>query len=161
MMAVAVGVLIGFTNGLIVIRAKIPSFIATLGAMMFWRGILLIISGGQTQPFRPGGVFEAVFAGTWGPIQAQFVWAVAVAAAAHIFLERHKIGNHMFAVGGNKQSAIAIGVNSNKVKMIGFVVVGAVGSRGNHQLRASELCLRRSGQRIGAAGCGRMCHRRA
>ena len=124
LLAVAVGVLIGFTNALVVLRAKIPSFIATLGALMFWRGILLIISGGQTEPFRPGRLFEAVFAGSFGPIQAQFVWAVA--AAAHIFLERHKIGNHMFAVGGNKQSAIAIGVNANAVKTIGFLVVGAL-----------------------------------
>lgn len=126
--SLTVGGFIGFTNGLIVLRANIPSFIATLGGMMFWRGILLIIAGGETEPFRPGGWFESAFSGSIGPIQSQFLWAIGVAVVAHLFLERHRIGNHMFAVGGNRQSAIAIGVNADVVKMIGFIVVGVLAS---------------------------------
>ena len=123
-LALALGVFIGFVNGLITLKAKIPSFIATLGTMMFWRGIILILSRGQTESFQPGACFGAVFSASMGPIQAQFLWAIAVAVLAYFLLERHKLGNHMFAVGGNRESAIAVGVNPNAVKMIAFILVG-------------------------------------
>ena len=126
LLALAFGAFIGLVNGLITLWAKIPSFIATLGAMMFWRGIILILSGGQTKPFRPCCAFESLFAGSIGPIQAQFIWAIAVAVLAQLLLERHKLGNHIFAVGGNRESAIAIGVNPRTVKMICFVLVGVL-----------------------------------
>jgi ribose/xylose/arabinose/galactoside ABC-type transport system permease subunit len=122
--ALAVGSLIGFLNGLLVIKTGMPSFIATLGTMMFWRGVVLFLSQGFTKPFHPGGVTEAIFSGTFGPIQAQFVWLFIVCFVCFLLLERHKLGNHIFSVGGNKQSAIAIGVNVKKVKLITFVMVG-------------------------------------
>jgi simple sugar transport system permease protein len=122
--ALAVGSTIGLLNGLLVIKTKMPSFIATLGAMMFWRGIVLFLSKGFTEPFRPGGLIESIFAGTYGPFQGQFVWLFIVAVVCYLLLERHKLGNHIFSVGGNKQSAIAIGVNANKVKLITFIIVG-------------------------------------
>ena len=126
LLALALGCFIGLVNGLITLKARIPSFIATLGAMMFWRGILQIMSGGQTAPFRPSAFLEALLSGSIGPMQAQFLWAIAVALVAHLILERHKLGNHIFAVGGNKESAVAIGVYPNTVKMICFVIVGAL-----------------------------------
>ena len=122
--ALGLGALIGLINGLITLKAKIPSFIATLGALMFWRGMLQIVSGGQTESMQPGGFFESVFAGNLGPIQAQFIWAIAIAFAGYLLLERHKLGNHIFGVGGNVNSARAIGVYPNTVKMICFIIVG-------------------------------------
>lgn len=124
--ALIVGALIGFINGLLTLKAKMPSFIATLGCMMFWRGIVLVISKGFTEPFRPGRVTESIFGGSIGPIQAQFIWFLFVALIAYLLLERHKLGNHFFSVGGNKEAAIAIGVNANRVKMIAFMIVGVL-----------------------------------
>jgi ribose/xylose/arabinose/galactoside ABC-type transport system permease subunit len=122
--ALSLGALIGLVNGLITLKAKIPSFIATLGALMFWRGILQIVSAGQTESMSPGGTFEMLFAGNIGPIQAQFIWAIAIVILGYLLLERHKLGNHIFSVGGNVESARAIGVNPLRVKMICFVIVG-------------------------------------
>jgi len=128
LLALVMGGLIGLLNALLVIKARIPSFIATLGTMMFWRGIMLVFSHGFTEPFRPGGMIESVFTGSIGPIQAQFLWLLLVCLLSYLLLERHKLGNHLFSVGGNKVSAIAIGVNSNKVKLIAFVIVGVLAS---------------------------------
>jgi len=128
LLALVMGGLIGLLNALLVLKARMPSFIATLGTMMFWRGIMLVFSRGFTEPFRPGGMIESVFAGSIGPIQAQFLWLLLVCFLAYLLLERHKLGNHLFSVGGNKESAIAIGVNSNKVKLIAFVIVGVLAS---------------------------------
>jgi len=126
LLALVAGGFIGLINGLLVIKTGIPSFIASLGSMMFWRGILLVLSQGFTERFRPHGVVESVFTGSIGPIQAQFLWLLLVCLLAYLLLERHKLGNHIFSAGGNKQSAIAIGVNVNKVKLIAFVIVGVL-----------------------------------
>jgi simple sugar transport system permease protein len=128
LLALSIGALIGFINGLITLKARIPSFIATLGAMMFWRGMLQILSGNESASMSPGGTFEAVFAGNIGPIQAQFIWAILIALLGSLLLERHKLGNHIFGVGGNVESARSIGVYPNTVKMICFVIVGLLAS---------------------------------
>ena len=122
--ALGIGAFIGLINGLITLKAKIPSFIATLGALMFWQGMLQIVSGGQTESMQPGGLYEKIFSGNIGPIQAQFVWAIGIAIVGYLILERHKIGNHIFGVGGNVESARAIGVYPDKVKMLCFIMVG-------------------------------------
>lgn len=124
LLALGIGGFIGFINGLITLKAKIPSFIATLGAMMFWRGMLQIVSGNESASMNPGGTFEAVLAGSMGPMQAQFLWAVFIAILGYLLLERHKLGNHIFAVGGNRESARAIGVYPDFVKMVCFIIVG-------------------------------------
>ncbi len=126
LLAIVVGALIGLSNGLITVKARIPSFIATLGTMMFWRGIILICSQGITQPFRPTAGFESVFAGSFGLMQIQFVWLILIAISGYLLLERHKFGNHVFAVGGNAASAVAIGVNPRQVKVLCFVIVGVL-----------------------------------
>ena len=128
LVALGFGAFIGFINGLITLKAKIPSFIATLGAMMFWRGMLQIMSGNESASMNPGGRFEAIFAGSMGALQSQFVWAVLIVVLGYLLLERHKIGNHIFGVGGNKDSAKAIGVYPDKVKMICFIIVGLLAS---------------------------------
>ncbi len=125
-LALSTGATIGLLNGIIVLKARIPSFIATLGAMMFWRGIILVTSEGTTAPFRPGDFFKSFFTGSLGPFQAQFFWLVVVAVAAFLLLERHRFGNHVFAVGGDIDAAFAIGVNPQRVKIVCFVVVGAL-----------------------------------
>ena len=126
LIALGMGAAIGLINALITLKANIPSFIATLGGMMFWRGILLAISGGQPRSFHPGPFMKGLFAGSLGPIQAQFVWAIAVAFLGYLLLERHRLGNHIFAVGGNRDSAVAIGVDPFGVKLACFVIVGVL-----------------------------------
>ena len=77
--------------------------------------------------------------------------AVAVAAAAHIFLERHKIET-MFAVGGNKQSATHRS-QCNTVKMI-ILWSSEPRARGNHQLRArTRLLTRQRAELQAVAAC--------
>lgn len=126
LICLAVGAFIGWLNGFIVNKTRIPSFIATLGAMMFWRGMILLSSQGQTETFRPGGLFEAVFAGSFGLIQTQFIWLLIIAFGAYLLLERHKLGNHFYGVGGNRDAAIAVGVNPQRTKLIAFIIVGVV-----------------------------------
>jgi simple sugar transport system permease protein len=94
--------------------------------MMFWRGIILFISQSANETFHPGAIFAALFTVSLGPFQIQFVWFGLIAVAAWFLLERHRIGNHFFAVGGNKSAAIALGVNSDRIKILAFTLVGVL-----------------------------------
>lgn len=123
-LALATGLAVGALNAAIVLRLRITSFIATLGTMMMLRGTILFFSGAQSRPFNPGGGFEAAVAGGFGVVQAQFLWLLAIAVLAYALLERHRIGNHMYATGGSPEAANAIGVNVGRVKLMGFCLSG-------------------------------------
>ena len=134
LLALFVGVAVGVANGLITTRLVIPSFIATLGMMFFLRGVVRYFSSdpkstsSEQVSIYPGETFEAVLTGhIVGPLHAQFLWFIFFAILAYVFLNRHRLGNHFLAVGGNREAAIAVGVNAKRVKQVGFVIcsVGA------------------------------------
>lgn len=120
--AFAAAAAIGLGNGLITVMFKIPSFITTLGSMMFLRGVVRFVSGSQPIIFHPGDPAETVLAGSIGFVQAQFVWFVLFVAAGYLLLVRHRFGNHVFMVGGNRKAAIGVGVSADRVKVICFVL---------------------------------------
>jgi ribose/xylose/arabinose/galactoside ABC-type transport system permease subunit len=126
--AICIGAFIGGLNGFIVTKSKVPSFIITLGTMWFWRGMILVVSKAITESFFPGEHFEKLFTASIGPMQVQFLWLIGIAVFTWVLLERHRVGNHFFAVGGNREAASALGVNPNKIKIIGFVIAGILTS---------------------------------
>ena len=122
---IAVAVAIGLANGLITTRFGIPSFITTLGTMLVLRGVNRVVTGGIFQRFYPDERIRNALAGTIdiGSFQlpAQILWFIGFAVLAYFIVHRHKLGNHFFAVGGNKQAAIAVGIDADKVKIIAFM----------------------------------------
>lgn len=122
--ALLVGAGIGLLNGFIVVKTNVPSFIVTLGAMWFWRGIILIVSQAVTESFYPSRFFEQLFTLNVGPIQIQFAWALLIAIICWFLLERHRLGNFFFGVGGNRKAAFALGVNVGLVKIAAFAITG-------------------------------------
>lgn len=122
--ALILGAGIGLLNGFIVVKTHVPSFIVTLGAMWFWRGVILIVSQAVTESFYPSVFFTQLFTLNVGPIQIQFLWALLIAALCWFLLERHKVGNFFFGVGGNRNAASALGVNVGRVKIIAFGITG-------------------------------------
>ncbi len=120
----ASGAVIGVLNGWVVVKSNVPSFIITLGAMWFWRGVILILSNSITESFYPSDFFEKLFTLNVGPIQIQFIWSLLVAVVCWLILERHTLGNYFFGVGGNRKAAAALGVDVKKVKIIAFGLTG-------------------------------------
>ncbi|NOY08746.1 MAG: ABC transporter permease [Spirochaetes bacterium] len=115
---------IGFLNGIIVMKAKITSFIATLGTMMLFRGLLLAVSGGFPIDFLGANTdfLNALGGKLFLGIRASGIWFIAATILFSVILNNTKFGNHAFAVGGNAGTAKAVGVNVFKVKMINFVI---------------------------------------
>jgi simple sugar transport system permease protein len=125
----AVGAMVGLLNGLITVKAQVVSFIATLGTMMFWRGMTLILSGGTMRPAVMEGydTFVSVFTGKlFGVIPAQGIWFVLFAVVLYLLLQKVRFGNWIYATGDNALAARAMAIDTNTVKTISFVIVGVL-----------------------------------
>lgn len=133
-----IGTGIGLLNGIITLRLKIPSFITTLGTMLIWEAGTLFVHGASSQPFSPSPGFAALTAGSLGVVPADFLWFVALAIAFWGLLQRNRIGNHIFAAGGNKQAATATGVRVDRTKLLAFGLTGACAALGGI-LTASQI----------------------
>jgi simple sugar transport system permease protein len=117
-----VGMAIGLVNGLITVRLAIPSFIVTLGSMMVLRGFVRWVSSGRSASFHPEETFTKLVTGSVLGINAEFVWFLGLTLAVGVLMHRTRLGNHMFLVGGSEKTAIAVGVNARRIKVIAFIL---------------------------------------
>ncbi len=125
-LAILIGVGIGVLNGMITLRFNLPSFIVTLGGLLFWRGAVLFYNGAVQVRFDPEPAFTALFAGSLFGFNAAFLWLLALTAGFYLLLHHHRLGNHIFATGGNRAAATAIGIRTKRVKIIAFAIAGGM-----------------------------------
>jgi simple sugar transport system permease protein len=134
--ALALSLAIGFLNGYLVMRTGIPSFLITLGSFLMLSGLNIAVTrmmtGNVASPRIADmdgfdvakGVFAHQF--TIGGVtlwSTVVYWLIFVVIASWILL-RTKIGNWIYAVGGDAESARAVGVPVMKTKIGLFMGVG-------------------------------------
>jgi simple sugar transport system permease protein len=126
LITILIGVFIGFVNGIITVKAKIPSFITTLGTMMFWKGIMLLMSRGFTMTVELEGhkIFTDIFISKILGIPVQFIWCLFFTVFLTVILHFSKFGNWIYATGDNKEAARMMGINTDFVKIVNFMTVG-------------------------------------
>lgn len=128
--SLAVGMLVGYVNGILVTRFRVEPFIATLGMLYVARGAALLISNGSTYP-RLGGKPELGNTGFnligGGEILGvpNAIWIMVVFAIIAIFvLNKTPFGRWVYATGGNKRAAELAGVPVRKVRLRVYVISG-------------------------------------
>jgi simple sugar transport system permease protein len=126
---------VGFLNGYLVMRTGIPSFLITLGTFFVLQGANLgvtkLVTGSVSSPninqmdgYAPlNFIFAHIF--QIGPVQLSItvIWWIVFAVLSAYILQRTKIGNWIYAVGGNAASARAVGVPVTRVKVGLFMTV--------------------------------------
>lgn len=124
LLSVMVGALIGFVNAILVDWLQLPGFIATLAMSNLVAGIASVIT--KNEPVS--GISKAfkTLAQTrlFGGVSVTVLYAVIVAAAGYIVLSRTKYGRSILAVGGNPETANLAGINTKKIHMHMYVLVG-------------------------------------
>jgi ribose transport system permease protein len=122
------GVTIGLGNGLLVEKAKIDSFIATLGLGTIAYGVANWYTGGQQLVATlPAGFVALNQARVLGiPLPALYV--VVIAAILWCVLEFLPVGRYLYAVGSNRRAAELVGVRANWYVVGAFVVSGVITS---------------------------------
>ena len=127
--AVGIGIVTGTITGLITVKFEIPSFITTLGTMMLWRGLIYVTTEGLPINFfvmETHPAFYKFLQGKLGIVSAPLAWFVVTGIILGLLLNFHRFGNHIFATGGEKEAARAMGINTNKTKLICFMMVGGL-----------------------------------
>ncbi len=138
LIALAIGLAFGVVQGFLVAYLEIQPFIVTLAGMFFARGMTTIV---HSQPFNvenqsfvalkdarivvPGmgsynrhGIYTAAY------VNVGVIIAIVVVILLFCMLRWTKTGRNFYAVGGNAQSALMLGINVKKTKFLAHVLCG-------------------------------------
>jgi len=118
-----VGALLGLCNGLLITRAEIPPFIATLGTMTAARGFTLVYTEGRPITGM-GESFRFLGGGYIAGIPVPVILMVIIFALAYIVLKRNRLGRYIYAIGGNEEAARLSGINTKKILLSVYVLGG-------------------------------------
>ena len=146
LLALAIGLAFGVVQGFLVAYLDIQPFIVTLAGMFFARGMTTIVN---TKPFNvahegfnelkmtrvkiPGlgstnriGVYVDAY------VEIGVVVAILIVIALFCVLRWTKLGRSFYAVGGNKQSALMLGINVKRTKFIAHLMCGLLAGIGGY-----------------------------
>jgi ribose transport system permease protein len=126
--SVAVGAAVGFTNGFFVVKAKMPSFLATIAMMGIIHGFARWITHLQAVPVINEHFTYTFGGGNVGPIPTLFIWTLVVMVIGHIAMVNTLFGRKVLAIGGNQAAARLSGINVARVKWILFMIMGMISS---------------------------------
>ena len=146
LIAVGIGLAFGLVQGFLIAYLDVQPFIVTLAGMFFARGMTTIVN---TNPFNVANEkFVALkdtrivvpFMGSTNRlgkyvdayIQIGVVVAILVVILMYFMLKWTKQGRNFYAVGGNSQSALMLGINVKKTKFISYVISGLLAGIGGY-----------------------------
>jgi len=120
---IAIGTLFGLINGLLVAKLKIPAFIATLGTMMFSRGLSAIIVAIPNIFYPNGTWFNQIFSNASG-VPTGLIWVIFFAAICMYLMYKCKIGRYILSIGSNEEATRLSGINTDKYKIYAYIFSG-------------------------------------
>ncbi len=127
LIAVGVGVLLGFINGMLVNLLKLPSVIITLGTMNLFRGLMFIIVGAKqidNSCIPRSVVCLSQMGQTSLGVPTTVLIALIITALVGILITKTKLGKEIYAAGSNPEAAALRGISLNKIRLIVFSTSG-------------------------------------
>ena len=121
--ALLIGPFFGLINGVLTTKMKIPSFITTLGTLMIYRGVALVVGGGYPRTLAVSNWLTFVLGGgtLFGFLQMPIIWLLLITAVGITLLQKTSYGFKVFATGGNVQAAKVSGINTDRIKITNFI----------------------------------------
>jgi simple sugar transport system permease protein len=118
---------LGFLNGFVVVKTRLPAFVVTLAGLFAIRGaaiaLTLQIAGNTLIENVPRtGTIQSLFAGRVGTFPVSIVWWLALVAIAVYVLANTRFGNWIVGTGGGGETARRLGVPTSRVKIALFVM---------------------------------------
>ncbi|MDR2456498.1 MAG: ABC transporter permease, partial [Deltaproteobacteria bacterium] len=117
------GTLAGTISGLLVTKARLAPFVATLGMMAIARSQAYILSGAKSIGNLPAKI-EVLGSGTFLGIPVNFLVLILAYGLMWLFLSRTKLGRSIYAVGSNEEAARLAGVATARVKTFCYAASG-------------------------------------
>ena len=142
------GLLVAAVNTALIILARVPDLVATLGTMFIFQGLALIITVGKSvsvgMPIGDGEVAPGSFTDSYRklgngklltiPVPVLFLFALAV--LTHVFLTHTRWGRALYAIGGNAAAARLAGIPVQRYHALAYVVSGLIAAIGGILLSA-------------------------
>jgi ribose/xylose/arabinose/galactoside ABC-type transport system permease subunit len=134
--AMLIGILAGFIQGIAITRLAVPPFVVTLGGLSAWRGAALYFSNGGPisgfdQNFNYWGQGKV-----FGSVPVPVIIFLGFALLAFVILRYTKYGRHVYAVGSNPEAARLAGLNVNLIVLSVYMIVGFFAGLGGFVLAA-------------------------
>lgn len=122
LVALAVGMVCGLVNAVLIAYGKLPPFIATLAMLGVARGLALVVSQGSPieMPEEVSRLGDTI--GGYLPVPVLVMAVMGVIAA--VVLNRTYTGRAMYAIGGNEEAARLSGIAVGKQKLITYALSG-------------------------------------
>ena len=108
--AVAVAMVPGLVNGLLISQLRVPPFIGTLGMYGVARGAAFLVAGGTTVPVD-NAVFATIGNGRFYGVPYVVMVTAAFVIVMHYLLSQTRFGQHNYAIGANEQAARRAGID--------------------------------------------------
>lgn len=113
---VGLGVLIGITNALMIVKFRLNGFIVTLGMLTALRGLQTFLTGGASLYQLPKQ-FQALAGMGFLGMSLSF-WVFVVTAGVLMFVMKYtRLGRSLYAIGGNADAARAAGIRVDRIVM--------------------------------------------
>ncbi len=133
----ALGLFLGFVNGLLVVWTKVPDIVVTLAMLFVWAGCALLVlktPGGGSAAWLKDLVIGSVLS-EWIPRAA--VVLVLIVALIWIPLRRSRWGLSIYAIGSNRLAAFRSGVPVDRTRILAYMLAGLFAAFGGLSLTAS------------------------
>ncbi|MER5636383.1 ABC transporter permease [Kitasatospora sp. NPDC002227] len=125
--AVAVGLLVGVVNGVVIVYGRVNPTIATLAGLAAYKGVAQLLSDGRAQGYvLNDSIFIFLARGKIAGLPVMIWILLLVAAAVHVMLKYTDIGRNIYALGGNDTAARLAGISINKYLVSVYGLIGMV-----------------------------------
>lgn len=127
LVGLGVGAAIGAVNGLAVTKIGISPLIATLATLSAATGLAFAYSGGANIGPVPD-ILTTIARAEILSIPLLIPAVLVLAVLAHLVLTRTSFGRSVYAVGGNPEAARLAGIQTDRVKLIAYIICGVTAS---------------------------------
>jgi ribose transport system permease protein len=124
---ILLGAAIGFVNGVVIAKGRIPPFIATLAMMTIGRGIAYVYTGGRPVRFDNDSL-SWIGNGYVGTIPVPVLIMCCCLLFFGFMLHKTRFGARVYAVGGNREAAKYSGIEISAVEISVYVISGILSS---------------------------------
>jgi ribose transport system substrate-binding protein len=129
-LAMLAGIVIGFVNGILVVKAKINSFIVTLGTMIIVTGLMHLYSGGGSFAVTEYTLSDWLGRPVLPYLTPMAIITFALVAGCALVLKHTAFGRGVFVVGANPETAWLAGLNTDLYLISGFIFCSAMAAVG-------------------------------
>lgn len=128
LLAIVMGIICGYLNGILITVFRLPDFIATLSTQFLFRGLALIFAIRSSTGMISNKVIKdysiLLLGGSINGIYLVTIAFFVLAILGQIVLKKTQLGTHIYAIGANRKSAELSGINYGRIKRSVFAITG-------------------------------------